>query len=683
MGGARRAAMDGDGQSLPLTSEINGGAAPAGGSGSSPVLPPVPGRPSTPPIGLRPLITAPAVPRFTPPATPTPSAPPATVPTVPRVPVGGSSSLGASAPVVPPLGGASMMPPTTFPPRPVMPPVPVMPGARRGAPPSTDPTRTPPATGRSTGAAGTPPVRPSSAPASGSPSVPPRTPGSAAPASTPPGLQTWLQGVHPTTTLRPPVTTPPASSVGTPLPPPGPYRAAGASPTMRATPPPARPIPATPPSGARPVFPTQPSTNAGLGTPTTSIPPVRPPLPASRVVPTTPAGTPLARPVIPSPQQPIGVPRVPQIPVRPAAAPVTRPPLDPDATRVRPVIPATGTPSARTPSAPKPAAAPAEKAPAVIDTEATRIQPAVKSAGAATIASPATTTAKAAPIPNDPDATRIQPAVRDGEGGGARRAAGERGGRRAAPARATTGSRVRGLVLEIVLVLVCALVISAVVRTFLVEVYTVPSGSMENTLMNGDRIVAVEVGTFHRGDIVVFKDPGGWLAGEEATSEQPGPVRNFFEKIRVLPDSKTDHLVKRVIGMPGDHVQCCDAQGQIMVNGYSLDERAYLHATDGVTDYPSQIQFNVWVPADTIFVMGDHRSDSYDSRYHLCDTSTTPAGLAAFVPISDVVGPVKAVLTPLKRIQSFDIPATFANVPAHPSGTPPADPVVYSAQCPS
>jgi len=236
-------------------------------------------------------------------------------------------------------------------------------------------------------------------------------------------------------------------------------------------------------------------------------------------------------------------------------------------------------------------------------------------------------------------------------------------------------------VLEIVLVLVCALVISAVVRAFLVEVYTVPSGSMENTLLEGDRIAAVEVGGFQRGDIIVFKDPGGWLPPD--TTPPSGPVRHVLETLRVLPDKQTDHLVKRIIGMPGDHVQCCDALGQVMVNGYSLDERAYLHATDGVTDYPSSVRFDVWVPQGYVFVLGDHRDDSGDSRYHLCDSTTDPPGIDGFVPISDVVGPVKAVLTPLNRLQTFSVPATFAQVPAHPTGTPPANPVVYSEQCPS
>jgi len=299
--------------------------------------------------------------------------------------------------------------------------------------------------------------------------------------------------------------------------------------------------------------------------------------------------------------------------------------------------------------------------------DATRVQPALR-------ASTAPMAAVRIPIPADAEVTRIQPAIRDGA-----QASRPRGRRAAAE---TRGRRVRGWLLEIALVVAFALVISAVVRAFVVEMFTVPSGSMENTLLTDDRIVAVEAAGFHRGDIVVFQDPGGWLP--DSGTKTVNPVRHLLETLRLVPMTGTEHLVKRVIGLPGDHVQCCDAKGQVMVNGYSLDERAYIFSADGVTtNYPSRIPFEVWVPAGRVFVMGDHRDESADSRYHLCDTSTSPPGLLGFVPVEDIVGPVKAIAMPLKRMQSFAVPATFAGVPDHPDGSPPASPVVSCGLCPA
>jgi len=298
------------------------------------------------------------------------------------------------------------------------------------------------------------------------------------------------------------------------------------------------------------------------------------------------------------------------------------------------------------------------------DPDATRVQPRARLAPEVTA---------------DPDATRVQSAVRaDTTSNGS----GSRGrGRRAARAQVSPAAQVRGWVIEIVLVLVVALVISALARAFLFEMFTVPSDSMKNTLLRSDRIVAIEVGHYQRGSIIVFKDPGGWVTDPPAPP--PGPVRKVLEKLRLMPLSQTDYLVKRLIGLPGDHVQCCDAQGQVMVNGVSLDERSYLYAENGVTVAPSEDRFDVWVPEGMLFVLGDHRNASADSRPHLCDTSTSPPGLLGFVPEANVVGPVKAIALPLGRIQSFGIPATFANVPDHPDGSPPGDPVQFSDRCPT
>lgn len=235
---------------------------------------------------------------------------------------------------------------------------------------------------------------------------------------------------------------------------------------------------------------------------------------------------------------------------------------------------------------------------------------------------------------------------------------------------------------EFALILVVALVISAVLRAFVFQMFEIPSGSMEHTLEVRDRVAAVKIVEYRRGDVVVFRDPANWL-GPPQQSENP--VRRFMEIIGVLPSSSTSHLIKRVIGLPGDKVTCCDNQGQISVNGVPLDETSYLY-TDaaGRQVKPSETRFEIIVPKDRLFVMGDHRNASGDSRLHLCDASVDqmPAGMTAFVPLDDVVGPAKAIIAPLNRMQGLETPVTFAGVPD--TGVPPDAPSikVNGAECP-
>lgn len=233
--------------------------------------------------------------------------------------------------------------------------------------------------------------------------------------------------------------------------------------------------------------------------------------------------------------------------------------------------------------------------------------------------------------------------------------------------------------LELVLIAVIALVISALIRNFLLQMFLVPSGSMENTLQINDRVAVVEVTQIHRGDVVVFRDPGRWLGPGDQTSN---PVRKVVEFLGVVPSASTDHLVKRVIGMPGDHVACCDISGRVTVNGVPLNERSYLYSVNGVSVNPSDQRFDVVVPAGSIFVMGDHRNASKDSRAHLCDdvSAGQVPGAAGFVPLSDVTGPGVAIAMPFSRIQRLTIPSTFANIPP-PADPAPADPIVDVRPC--
>lgn len=229
---------------------------------------------------------------------------------------------------------------------------------------------------------------------------------------------------------------------------------------------------------------------------------------------------------------------------------------------------------------------------------------------------------------------------------------------------------------ELLIVVVGALIIAALIRAFVGQMFLIPSGSMEHTLDIDDRIAVQKITNFKRGDVVVFADPGSWLGAAPASAER-GPVGQVLEFVGVLPDTSTEHLVKRVIGMPGDHVECCDAQDRITVNGQPLDESSYLYSSGGEQNAPSEFPFDIVVPADRIWVMGDHRENSADSRCHLQDESLDGSGMAAFVPVEDVVGPAFAVVAPFDRAKIIKRPATFDQVPDG-KDPPPAEPVINS-----
>jgi len=203
---------------------------------------------------------------------------------------------------------------------------------------------------------------------------------------------------------------------------------------------------------------------------------------------------------------------------------------------------------------------------------------------------------------------------------------------------------------EMFLLLGMALVLAVVIKAFFVQAFYIPSGSMNDTLVLDDRILVQKVsywaGEPQRGDIVVFSDPGGWLGpGELSTAHNP--VTRSLELFGLYPTG--GHLVKRVIGVGGDHVVCCDKQGDIAVNGVALHEGSYLAAGEK----PSLIRFNVKVPAGYIWVQGDNRSNSAGSRVHLGD----PGG--GFIPVDDVVGKVFMVVWPWDHATVLKRPATF------------------------
>ena len=199
---------------------------------------------------------------------------------------------------------------------------------------------------------------------------------------------------------------------------------------------------------------------------------------------------------------------------------------------------------------------------------------------------------------------------------------------------------------EVVIILVVALGLSFVVRTFIVQAFYVPSQSMEATLMPNDRILASKLSTrfggVDRGQIVVFRDPGDWL--DAAQKKSPGGLAGILEWVGLLPSNTGDDLVKRVIGVGGDHVRCCSTDGRIVLNGVPLTE-PYIKPGDTTDD----VRFDVTVPQDRIFVMGDNRNASADSRYHLNDNQGT-------VPVDNVVDRVVLTVWPLSAFSTHPVP---------------------------
>ncbi|HEY4898265.1 MAG TPA: signal peptidase I [Candidatus Nanopelagicaceae bacterium] len=216
------------------------------------------------------------------------------------------------------------------------------------------------------------------------------------------------------------------------------------------------------------------------------------------------------------------------------------------------------------------------------------------------------------------------------------------------------------LLREVPIIIVSALVVSILIKTFLVHFFYVPSGSMENTLRVGDRIavnkLAAMFSDIKRGEVVVFKDPDNWLG------TAPAPTGNVITRdfkralvdVGVVPDPSTQYLVKRAIGVGGDHVVCCDVKGHLKINGISIDEN-YLFP--GNT--PSDSKFDVTVPNGFIWVMGDHRAASADSRFHTDDIHK------GFVPLSDVVGRAEFIVWPFNHMTLLSVGPDLSKVPVN------------------
>lgn len=297
----------------------------------------------------------------------------------------------------------------------------------------------------------------------------------------------------------------------------------------------------------------------------------------------------------------------------------------------------------------------------------------------------------------DPSPVSNEPSSRPGEAGGP-----------SAPTRAHQASRSTGAenraardhdgrgprflhgvwiaVREVVIVVGLALVLAFVAKTWFVQSFYIPSGSMLNTLAEDDRVLVSKLtpGPFdvRRGDIVVFEDPAHWLPERLPASTQSGwrqTANTVLTWVGLLPSDSGNHLIKRVIGLPGDRVACCSTDGRLTVNGAAVSE-PYLFPGDP----PSSLPFEITVPEGKLWVMGDHRSNSSDSRYNdnadryfnRSDEATATdkrngTGYYGSVPIDRVVGKAFAVILPLSKVGTLNTPdETFATVPAPSPSSP-------------
>lgn len=224
---------------------------------------------------------------------------------------------------------------------------------------------------------------------------------------------------------------------------------------------------------------------------------------------------------------------------------------------------------------------------------------------------------------------------------------------------------------ETILLLGIALMLAVVIKAFFVQAFYIPSQSMEPGLKENDRILVQKVSYWgddgpERGDVIVFEDPDQWL-GPQDTQGPTSPLAKVLAKIGLYPTG--GHLVKRVIGVAGDTVICCDPQGRLEVNGYALDESGYV-MQDG-TDCAApgaqpRCELDLGpIPDGYLFVMGDNRANSRDSTAHLCADPEAQAcpPTRGLVPVSLVVGKVFALVWPSDRFDRITRPDVFEDVP--------------------
>jgi signal peptidase I len=215
---------------------------------------------------------------------------------------------------------------------------------------------------------------------------------------------------------------------------------------------------------------------------------------------------------------------------------------------------------------------------------------------------------------------------------------------------------------ELPVLLVFALILALLIKSFVVQAFYIPSSSMENTLEIGDKVLVnklvYDFRPIHRGDIVVFNGDGSW---DPEPTQTASPLARMWDSVTGLFGTApgVHDFIKRVIGIPGDHVACCNARGQITVNGVALYEKSYLYPGNA----PSTQKFNIVVPPGRLWVMGDHRAVSWDSRGHMNDPGD------GTIPENHVVGRAFVIVAPISRWRILPIPATFEQPKLNESGS--------------
>ncbi|MCL6300352.1 signal peptidase I [Streptomyces kronopolitis] len=206
---------------------------------------------------------------------------------------------------------------------------------------------------------------------------------------------------------------------------------------------------------------------------------------------------------------------------------------------------------------------------------------------------------------------------------------------------------------ELPILIGIALLLALLIKTFLVQAFSIPSDSMQDTLQRGDRVLVDKLTPWfgskpQRGEVVVFHDPGGWL--NETPTPEPNPVQKVLSFIGLMPSAEEKDLIKRVIAVGGDTVEC-HGTGPVKVNGKALKEDSYIFP--GATPCGDRAFGPIRVPKGRIWVMGDHRDDSLDSRYH-----QTLKGNGT-VSEDEVVGRAFTIAWPINRWATLPVPDTF------------------------